>query len=318
MPYETFQKLTDQLAQLFQNKQYAEALELISTEGANFPDNRMLADYWKMVSAARVGNRGLLYEVARKSLADGLWYGEVLWRQSPSYASLQGEPEFEQIVAESLQVQSRDMPSGEPIVITKLPVNHSANSPLLIALHGNQTTAEKTRPFWEPAVLDGWVTAIPQSDQVMFKDSFAWDDLEKSFEYVKSRYEALVKEVPFDAARVVLGGHSMGGLIAIEMALRGLIPVRGFVVNGPAVPFLEEPEELETLLPQVHERGLRAYFIAGEQDDAINIPEIKDLAGKMMSAGIPCELEMVPGATHDHTSVYDAALRRGLAFVSRD
>jgi len=316
MPYETFQKLTDQLARYFQTKQYTEALELISAEGANFPNDRMLADYWKMVSAARVGNRGLLFEVARKSLADGLWYGEVLWRQSPSYAPLQGDPEFEQIVAESLQVQLRDRPSSEPILLTKLPTNHSASSPLLIALHGNQTTAEKSRPFWEPAVLDGWATAIPQSDQIIFKDSFVWDDLEKSFEYVKSRYEALAKDVPFDTTRVVLGGHSMGGLIAIEMALRGLIPVRGFVVNGPAVPFLEEPEELEKLLLLAHERELRAYFILGEQDGAINVPEIKDLAEKMKAKGIPCEVEMVPNATHDHTSAYDAALRRGLAFVA--
>ena len=107
----------------------------------------------------------------------------------------------------------------------------------------------------------------------------------------------------------------MGGLIAIEMALRGLVPVRGFVVNGPAVPFLEVPEELDKLLPRAHERGLRAYFIIGEQDDAINVPEIRDLAEKMKAAGIPCEVEMVPGATHDHISAYDAALLRGLAFV---
>lgn len=315
MPYETFQKLTDQLARYFQDRQYADALELITAEGPNFPNDRMLADYWKMVSAARLDNRELLYEVARKSLADRLWYGEVLWRQSPSYASLQGDPEFEQIVAESLKVQRMDMPASEPIVITNLPANHSSDSPLLIALHGNQTTAEKTRPFWEPAVLEGWVISIPQSDQVIFKNSFVWDDLEKSFERVRNHFEGLAKEIPFDAARVVLGGHSMGGLIAIEMALRGLIPVRGFVVNGPAVPFLEEPGELEKLLPLAHERGLRAYFIAGEQDDAINVPEIKDLAEKMITAGIPCEVEMIPNATHDYTSAHDTALLRGLAFV---
>jgi len=186
MPYTTFDLLTEQLLQHFQNKQYAEALELILAEADHFPEDRMWADYWKMVSAARVEQRQLVYEVARESLADGLWYGEVLWRHSPSYAHLQGDPEFEQIVSDSLEAQMRDMPSTEPIVLTKFPPNHSAESPLLISLHGNQSTAEQTLPFWASALLDGWVIAVPQSDQVMFKDAFAWDDLEKSFAYVES------------------------------------------------------------------------------------------------------------------------------------
>jgi len=312
MPFETFAQLAQQMAEYFQNKQYAEALDLILAEGGNFPADRMEADYWKMVSAARVDNRKLLYEVARKSLADGLWYGEFLWRQSPSYASLQGDPEFEKIVAESIEAQKRDMPT-EPVVITKLPENHSDKSPLLIALHGNISSAEKTRPFWEPAVLDGWVTVIPQSNQAMQKDAFAWDGLATSFAYVKERFEAL--NIPFDSKRVIIAGHSMGGLVAIRMGLEGMLPVRGFIVNGPAVPYLDEEDELEKILPQAKARGIRAYFIIGEKDDAIFAPKIIELAEKIKAAGIPCEVEMVPDSTHDHNPAYDPALRRGLKFV---
>src|SRR6185436_18735160 len=117
MPYTTFNLLNQQLAQHFQNQQYAEALELILAEENNFPDDRMWADYWKMVAAARLENRGLVYEVARKLLADGLWYGEFLWRKSPSFAPLQGDPDFEQIVAASHEAELQDMPPGGASVI---------------------------------------------------------------------------------------------------------------------------------------------------------------------------------------------------------
>ena len=316
MSYATFGQLTEQLIEHFQNQRYAEALELIMAEADNFPEDRMWADYWKMVSAARLENRELVYEVARRSLADGLWYGEILWQQSPSYTPLRGDPEFENIVADSLQAQLKDLPAGEPIVISKVPVDHSRKSPLLIALHGNQYTAERTLPFWESAVIDGWVIAIPQSDQAMFKGAFAWDDLEKSKAYVTSQYEALAKNTDFDAQQVAIAGHSMGGLIAIQTALEGRIPVRGFIVNGPAVPYLEAPEKLDKLLISARERGLRAYFILGEQDDAINMAEVKNLAEKIKAAGIPCEVEMVPDATHNYSSVYNAALQRGLRFIT--
>jgi predicted esterase len=316
MAYATFGQLTQQLIQHFQDQRYAEALELIMAQANNFPEDRIWADYWKMVSAARVGNRELVYEVARSSLADGLWYGEVLWRLSPSYAPLQGDPEFEKIVADSLQAQLKDLPAKEPVVITKMPADHSPKSPLLIALHGNQSTAERTLPFWESAVMDGWVIAIPQSDQVMFKGAFAWDDLEISKAYVTSQYDSLAQNTNFDAQQVVIAGHSMGGLIAIQTALEGRIPVRGFVVNGPAIPYLDAPEELAKLLNSARQRGLRAYFILGEQDEAINTPEVKNLAAKMMTVGIPCEVEMVPGATHDYSPAYAAALQTGLRFIA--
>jgi hypothetical protein len=86
MPFPTFAALENQLIQFFQNQQYAEALELVTIEGPNFPENRLWAGYWQMCAAARVGNRALLFQVAERSLADGLWYGQTLWRQSPSFA----------------------------------------------------------------------------------------------------------------------------------------------------------------------------------------------------------------------------------------
>ena len=312
MPFATFTELAQKMGEHFQNKQYAEAIELILAEGDNFPNDRMDADYWKMVSAARVGNKQLLLDVARKSLANGLWYGEFLWRQSPSYAPLQGDPEFEQIVAESIEAQKRDTPK-EPVIITKLPENHSGKSPLLIALHGNQSSAAKTSPFWEPAVGDGWAVVIPQSNQAMQKDALGWDGLDISFAYVKERFTAI--DIGYDSKRVTIAGHSMGGLVAIRMALENMLPVCGFIVNGPAVPYLDEEEDLQKILPLAKVRGLRGYFILGDKDDAIFADKVIELADKLKAAGIPCEVETIPNATHDHNPAYDPALRRGLAFV---
>lgn len=315
MPYTTYDQLNQRLIEHFQNQQYAEALELVAAEGNHFPNDRIWIDYWKMVSAARVGNRALVYEVARKSLTDGFWYGEVMWRQSPSFAPLQGDPEFEQIVAASYEAEVKDQPSSEPVSITKLPPNHSAKSPLLIALHGNQANAARTLPFWESAVQADWVLFIPQSNQAMFKDGFAWDDLAKSKAYVLSQYEALKRNTLFNAEQIVIAGHSMGGLLAIQTALQGLLPVRGFVANGPGVPYLDEPHELEALLPAARERGIRGYFMLGEKDDVINVDEIKQLMEKLQAAGIACEFEVIPNATHEYDPAYEIALQRGLRFV---
>ena len=36
----------------------------------------------------------------------GFWYSEDLFRQTPSFAALQGQPAFEQIVARSLEIMN--------------------------------------------------------------------------------------------------------------------------------------------------------------------------------------------------------------------
>ena len=202
-------------------------------------------------------------------------------------------------------------------VISLIPKEQSKNSPLLIALHGNNSTAKKTFPFWAQAISQGWITVVPQSPQAGDNDTFVWsNDIEQSKVYIKTQFDDIKENIPFDPQQIVIAGHSMGGLIAAESAIEGLIPVRGFVIIGPAVPFWDRSEELEKLLAEAHKRELRCYFILGEQDDAIFADKVNELADKIKAANIPCELENVPNASHDYTPEYDAALQRGLAFVS--
>jgi pimeloyl-ACP methyl ester carboxylesterase len=124
-----------------------------------------------------------------------------------------------------------------------------------------------------------------------------------------------VAGIAFDPSRVVLAGHSMGGLVAIQLTLMGAPNVRGFVAIGPAVPFLDAPEELEAVLIPARQRGVRGYFTVGAKDNAIFADKIHALSEKLQSAGIVCELETIPDATHDYSPAYDAALLRALVFM---
>ncbi len=315
MTFPTFEALTTQFMLHFRAQEYPQALELITREGPHFPADRAWADYWRMCAAARVDDRALLYAIAEQSLAEGHWYGPVLWRQTPSFQSLQGDPDFERLVAASRAAQEQDSPPTEAVLLTETPANHSAASPLLLALHGNQGNAVNTRPFWQAALGEGWALALGQSTQPLYKGAFVWDDLDASRATVTDHLSRLARELAFDPRRVVLGGHSMGGLVAIQMALEGAVPVRGFVANGPATPFADAPEALAALVGSAAERGLRGYLILGAADDSIEAQAIHNLAATLRAGGLACKLEIVPGAPHAFVPGYEAALRRGLAFV---
>jgi predicted esterase len=316
MSFPTYAALNEQMITHFQNKEYQQALDLITSEGSSFPADRVMVDYWTMCSAARLDNRTLVYQVAEKLLADGLWYGEVFWRQTPSFQNLQGVAEFERLVAASLKVMESDPSSSESVLLKYSPEEHSSKSPLLIALHGNQRRAIDTVPFWEPAILQGYVLTVPQSTQAAYKGAYVWDELDTAFADVKGYYAKIKDETAFDEKNFILAGHSMGALITLQMALTGMLNLRGFIANGPALPFMDTPDELDALLPSACERGLRGYFIIGEKDVDIEQDEVRAFAEKLKSAGIACELETVPVATHDYSPAYDAALLNALTFIS--
>jgi len=315
MPFPSYAALNEQMIEHFQNKEYQQALDLIFYESSNFPAERILVDYWKMCSAARLDNRALVYQVAEQFHADGLWYGEVIWRQTPSFKKLQGEEDFERLVAASKKVMEADPVASQSVLLKYLPEDHSSKSPLIIALHGNQYKASDTVPFWLPAVSQGYVLAVPQSTQAVYKDAYIWDELEISFADVKACYAKIQADTAFDKNHVILAGHSMGALIALHMALTGMLNLRGFIVNGAAIPFREAQDELEALLPLACERGLRGYFIVGENDFDISQAENQWFFEKLKSAGIACEIETVPGTTHDYSPAYDSAFLRALNFI---
>ena len=316
MTFTTYAELNQKMLEHFQSGEFQQALDLIEREGGKFIAERLQVDYWRMCSAARVDNRAHVVKVADQFHKEGLWMGDILWRLTPSFKSLQGDSEFERLVTESQKLQAQDAPSDNPVTLKHLPKKVSKKTPLLIALHGNQNTAAGTLPFWKPALDEGFALAVPQSTQAMFKGAFMWDDLDVSFGQVKTCLETMKKEIEFDESRVILGGHSMGGFVAIQMALTGELPAHGLIANGPALPFADAPEALENALTSAKERGLRAYFIMGDKDVDIEQDAIRVFVEKMKSAGIPCELEIVPGATHDYSSNYDAAIVNAVKFIN--
>lgn len=316
MSFQNFNALDTKLAELFQNQQYADALALVQSEGSNFPQERPWVDYWRMCAAARLGNNQLVFRIAEQFLADGFWYGDLIWRTTPSFQSLQGNPDFERIVAAHRGSEELDNPTSQPLLHLYLPENYSSASPLLVALHGNETTALQNFPFWQGAISKGWILAMPQSDQAAYKGAYVWNDLDKAFANIQAHYARLQQQLAFNSQHVILASYSLGGLVAIQMALEGTLDVYGFLAIAPVVPFQGEAEKLDALLLQTRKRGLRGYFILGAQDDVIPADGVRAFAEKLQSAGIVCGLEVVPEATHSYSPNYDIALIRALGFLS--
>jgi hypothetical protein len=111
----------------------------------------------------------------QEMLDAGIWYSEPMLRDSPSLQAWQGDPEFERQVQAHIDAQAQ---AEAPAPDTRIP-DTSPPYPLLLAMHGQTSTAEAEIGHWEGVTTGGYMLAMAQASQLVWAGGGLWT-IEKS------------------------------------------------------------------------------------------------------------------------------------------
>jgi predicted esterase len=321
MLFSNFKELQDRIQKLYQNGDYAGALELATSQAGSFPEQLPLLRYYQIAMTALDGRPQEAIASFEALLDTGFWYNEVLLRKSASLSSLQRLPEFEAQVERNQHNQAEDQSHLFPMLILRSQDRCQAGDspcPLLVGLHAYASTAQASLNFWRAAASAEWLVAALQSSQPVWKDAYVWDDHEFAGQEIKKHMASIFHKYAIDPGQVVLAGHDQGAEIAIELSLKDSIQARGFIAIAPTGPLIEEPESFLNLLRERPQNDLCGYIIIGGEDDLIPRKGIRSLVKVLEKAGIPCELEEVPNAGHTFIPEYISSLFRALEFIQKE
>lgn len=317
----TFEDLQAQIQDLYQNGEYAAALDLATRQFERFPEHQILLYYWRITMSARLGDKQEALSILQEVLEAGNWYGEVLLRKSPSLETLQGSPDFERLVELNQYLQESQVEQRFPMFTLRAEGRCQSGDkpcPLLLGLHANASNAQGSMGFWRPAATAGWLVGAPQSSQALWNGTYVWEDRQTSEREIKRHYKNLTEQYAVDLDRTILAGHSLGGEIATWLALKGAIPTCGFIAIGPGGPFMEDLEKWKPAIQESLSRDLRGYFIMGGRDKTIPQETVRALVETLVNSGLPCELHEIPHAGHDFIPEYEAAILNALEFIVGD
>lgn len=321
MKYNSFDELQTDIQDFYQRGEYWNALKLATDQAGGFPEQSHLLYYWRICMAARTDQADLAIQLLNEIQQTGFWYGETLLRRSPSLQGLQDNPQFQKLIEQNRELRQRDEAQMFPL-LTLRSQGHCEDQddpcPLMIALHANASTAQASLDFWRAAASAGWLVAVPQSTQAMWKNAFVWDDEEITTREIRRDFSNLIAQYPIDPQRIILAGHSMGGEMAMRLALSQAVPVSGFIAIGPGGPFMDERFHWAELLQSTPGQDLRGYIIFGQEDRTIPQENIYPLVEMLNQAGIPTEVEEIPDVEHDFSPEYESSLIRALDYVSGD
>ena len=299
---------------LYGQGRYGEALHLADQLAREFPEKSVNTSYWRLCLLALLGRKEAALQVMDEAISNGLWWSEARLRAESDLLELQRVPEFERLVAECKQRQVLAKAHARPERIILEPDSITGPLPLLIVLHGRDGSAEREKHHWKMAPELGWLTVLAQSSQMSSLDSYVWDDVELSQRELQAHFKELQMNYALDAGRIVLGGFSQGGAMAILLALRGDIPCVGFLAISPGWAIHEHV--IPTPAEPAKARGVHGVIVAGGKDPRFST--IVQLGATLSKHGTACQLETRPELGHAYPSDFNELLERTLSTFHKE
>jgi len=183
--------------------------------------------------------------------------------------------------------------------------------PLFIIFHGGNSNLKKVTAHWHEASLEhSYIKVYLQSYRHFDSDAYTWKSGDpRSDADLREIFRELAGAYPIDTGRVVVAGISAGANYAIGMAIRGVIPVTGFITFCPGLP-----SEMDTILsPSDLCSDVRGYLVGGEFD-FYRESQLR-LLERFDGIGLEYEYVLEKGMYHQYPMDEARYIREGLRFI---
>ena len=290
-----YETMRAHIGQLYQQRQFAEAAEVLDKALLLFPDHLEANTFNLCLMNVHLNRLEKALEALEYGHDHGIWYGKYTFL-ADVWKPLTENDGFERIWArnEAMRLEGQKKVSAKLKLCAPEGFTETKKYPLFIALHGGGENLDVFIPQWTSSLMKrDFVVAYPQSSQMISMAGFNWtEDLEQTKKEILTAYQAALQSYSIDTEQVIIGGFSSGGVAALVAALEETIPVSGFVVLCPAKPDIFTPE----IVQKAKSRGIKGTLITTEMDG--RLASQKEMARIMDEEGFPLTFIVTPNIGH--------------------
>lgn len=253
-----FRDLQNRIFELHRERRPREALELLENATQLFPRQSKDILYWRACFRSLLGEPDSALNDLNEAMRLGGWWSRDDLLNDHDLKAIRSRREFQEILDNCNEMKVKAQAAARPELLVLAPKNSKGSLPVLFTLHGRGVNAEATSGHWKSVVSsNNVILAVPQSSQVYSKDRFSWDDPALAKTEILDAFLKVTKSYDVDSDKVILGGFSQGGALAVQFALDGTVPCRAFVVVAPAF------RETKAIVPLVEKATSEVRRIRG-------------------------------------------------------
>lgn len=293
MHYSNFEEVDQEVMNLYGEKRYEEAVNLLESVVDQFPDN-LYTITWDMVviySQMTPKQPEKVMDILEHGNKKGLWYNLT----SKMWNEYKESSRFQNLLKLNTERKEKAQEEAEAKYQVYLPENYSEDKsyPLHIAIHGWGEDMYFYRKFWTSDILSKeCISLFIQSSRVANPIGFCWDDLELARKEIKDTYDQVLDQYPVDMGSITTGGFSQGATMAMDFALNNMIPVKGFIALCPDQPEGFSKESVQAMM----ERNIKGIILTGEKDGCL--PEQKEMVKVLEEKGFSHRFVINKGLGH--------------------
>jgi predicted esterase len=308
--YSSFIAVEQRLFELIEQQKHQEALDLLEDVREKFPEHDYEIMSYFGVVYAHTGDYEKCLDIWEAGVEDGYFF--EIDPQGEIFEPFKQYERFEAIAARNEALRVAALKGSRTRAKVLMPANEGGDSyPLLIALHGGGSSMEWAEQYWRSKRLrKRFIVAYIQSYLHDGMKSYDWRRFDpRARNDIQELYDGIIAQYPVDVSKVVIGGVSTGGVMAIDVSINGVIPTAGFIGVCP-----DKPTELDKLkVRMAREKGIKGVIIGGEDDD--NLPYQKEMVKVFRYEHLPHEFIVVPGMGRAYPSNFSKKIDHAVDYI---
>ncbi|NPV57236.1 MAG: hypothetical protein HPY76_11280 [Anaerolineae bacterium] len=295
---------------LYERKDFAGALNVCDELEMAFPEQRIHLIYWRMCIYSITGDMQAMMAAFQNALDQGMWWSQMMLRNDPDFANIQGNPEFERLVGKCAQMEQEANQASQPERTVLKPVIDAQAHPIVFVLHGRLHLAIESADTWKAIQSLGWEVVLMQSSQLAFPGGYCWDDPDKTAREVRTHMLEVTAGREAGITEIILAGFSQGASRALSLAYQLEVPVSGVIAVAPGRIALDD---LIKIIDDHPERKPKIVIMSGMQDRGHE--NHKGLVSALTVQGVPCRLMTVEGMGHNYPDDFGTLFNDSIDFL---
>ena len=307
-----FDSLMIKCNKLEKDENYELAKKLIANNIKYYPNN------WFVLSKEQIyiNEKLLMFEdnlsIFKEGHTKGYFY--LIHSALPKYKEYKNLHGFDSIAKVDQLLRNETMVVSQTIYEVELPDNFTQQKPypLCFIFHGGGSCLERVKEHWHSSTLNSnYIKVYLQSYRHYDSNTFGWRSGDSiSDEDIKEILIELQSKYSIDNAKILVAGISAGGTYAIDVALRQVIPVNGFVTFCSGIP----SNITADLLKSISKLEISGFLVGGDND--YYLPKQKQLAEILSLAGNRNKHLIVSNMGHQYPDNEDYYINLALNFIN--